>query len=89
MGNHHQQALECSPKLIRCGLHGCRDIYTPISNVVFHHYARPKGKSVFADHADSEWWATVSAEALPIIAQPPQDCVTMTLNVILSKCLVN
>lgn len=35
------------------------DIYTPVSNLVFHHYARAKAKSVFADHSDGEWWATV------------------------------
>lgn len=38
----------------------CRDIYTPISNVLFHHYGRQKGKSVFADHDNAQWWATVS-----------------------------
>jgi hypothetical protein len=38
----------------------CRDIYTPISNLLFHHYGRQKGKSVFADHDNAKWWATVS-----------------------------
>lgn len=35
------------------------DIYTPVTNLVFHHYARARSKSVFADHSDGQWWTTV------------------------------
>ena len=29
----------------------CRwDIFTPVENLVFHHYERHKGKSVYSDH---------------------------------------
>jgi len=36
--------------------HCCRwDIFTPIENLIFHHYERKKGKSVYADH-DETWW---------------------------------
>ncbi len=35
------------------------EIFTPVTNLVFHHYARKRGKSVFADHSDGQWWSTV------------------------------
>jgi Glycosyltransferase (GlcNAc) len=35
----------------------CRyDIFTPIENLIFHHYEREKGKIVYSDH-DELWWS--------------------------------
>lgn len=35
----------------------CRryEIFTPVENLIFHHYEREKGKSVYSDH-DEAWW---------------------------------
>lgn len=54
-------SLKCSAvqRVVATLSPACRDIYTPISNVLYHHYARQKGKSVFADHDNAQWWATV------------------------------
>lgn len=61
--HHYARAMANSymcTQFNQTNLLSCRwDIYTPVSNLVFHHYARAKAKSVFADHSDGEWWATV------------------------------
>ncbi len=44
----------------RLWTHGWR-IFTPVSSLVYHHYGRTAGKSVFADHNDAEWSAAVAA----------------------------
>jgi Glycosyltransferase (GlcNAc) len=63
----------------------CRyDIFTPTENLIFHHYEREKGKSVYSDH-DELWWSEEQATLvkvrfmLGLSHQPPNETLAASM----------
>lgn len=62
------------------------DIFTPVENLIFHHYEREKGKSVYSDH-DEVWWDVEQRTLvkvrfmLGLSQQPPNETLADSMRV--------